>query len=517
MILAFASILRFYRLDYDLPNVFDPDEPYIMDRVVEVADGNLAHGIILRGSIPYYVNGFAIKLMTIFKPSSVKDQNTISEAYKIDKTPFYITARSISALYGVLEIVFLFLLAKLVSNTKTALVASLILSLSSLTINYSHRVTPDTALSTFILITLYLTLKAYQSNKLALYYLSSFFVGLSAAQKLPGIYGFPILVFAFIRSKLVFQMKLNYKIKTVFYFIAISFFAYFLSYPFIFQNFNQIIDQWLSETEQTWWYGRVQIPNLGLFGRMNEYLVFLKGGTGTFVSTLGVIGIIWSIGISTFTIMMLALFFFIFLLGISLPIPYYDRWAIPLIPVISFFTASFALHIIPKLKNKLQSFILNYLSLSLILVAPLIKSTAMSLSFNGLDTRTQEIQWLHTKNIDESGVLRDQLTGKSQGNTIVYMTDLNRDQLERYHYFITSSYYYSKFFENPDVNAEKAKIYEKIFNSYYKVQEFKPSKMYLYYDDFEYLLNPKIWKFYQTRGPLITIFDLTKSKSPVSY
>jgi len=102
LIIIFASILRFYGNNYDLPYVFNPEEPYIMDKAVEVADGKLDHGIILRGSLPYYVTGLTIKLATIFYPSFLQGQQFITQAYKINKTPFYIIGRSICVLYSLI-------------------------------------------------------------------------------------------------------------------------------------------------------------------------------------------------------------------------------------------------------------------------------------------------------------------------------------------------------------------------------------------------------------------------------
>ncbi|EKD90096.1 MAG: glycosyl transferase family 39, partial [uncultured bacterium] len=240
LIIIFACILRFYGISFDLPYVFNVDEPYIMDKAVEVADGNLRHGIIIRGSLPYYLTGGIIKLATILNPSILKSQKTITQAYKLNKTPFYIIGRSISATYSILEIILVFFLGKLLFNSSVGLIGAFLAAISILSINFSHQVTPDTALSFSILLTLYMGILANKRNSYKLFIVSGLLVGFSASQKLTGILAWPIICLYLFNAKLFRSVSLPKKILFIFGITITPLISFFLSYPYIFQDWSKL-------------------------------------------------------------------------------------------------------------------------------------------------------------------------------------------------------------------------------------------------------------------------------------
>ncbi|MBI3559526.1 glycosyltransferase family 39 protein [Candidatus Gottesmanbacteria bacterium] len=189
-----GAALRFWWIAYDLPYAFNIDEAYIMDGAVDVADGNLRHGVIFRGSLPYYVTGLTIRLASMVYSTIKQGFPTFREAYAYDKTPFYIVGRAIVASYSMLTMIVLFLIARALFSETIGLLTILIFSLNTLEIQYAHQIYSDTALSFFMLLTLYTLVIAYKHKRQSLFLVSAVIIGLAMGQKLPGSPELPIYI-----------------------------------------------------------------------------------------------------------------------------------------------------------------------------------------------------------------------------------------------------------------------------------------------------------------------------------
>jgi len=510
LIIIFASILRFYGNNYDLPYVFNPEEPYIMDKAVEVADGKLDHGIILRGSLPYYVTGLTIKLATIFYPSFLQGQQFITQAYKINKTPFYIIGRSICVLYSLIEIIVIFHIGKLLFTPSIGLIAAFLTSISILSINFSHKITPDTALSATILFSIYLILSAYKRNSYRLFLISAFFVGFSMAQKIVGIFVFPVLLVSLLASKIFKNINKKRKIAMLIGITLIPFITFFHSYPFLFLDVDKLIKEWSWENETIAW-GELVIRDIGLFGRINKYLIkSINFGTGSFILILSSIGILISLHIKKIEAIFLILFTLIFLIGISIPIPNYDDWVLPLVSFVSLFTSvsiKKSIKISQKVSKKIKAFILFSLLL-FVIIPPLMKSIFTTILYKSSDTRTMENEWLERNNIKEEKILRDLYTSKYIPEKM--LTKVGFSNLSNYDYYIASDYFFSRFFIQENILPEKANMYRIVFNNYLKIKEFRPAIVNTYRNDLEFLLSVNKWFTHQIKGPIISIYKIKK-------
>lgn len=314
LIVIFSAIFRLYHLDYDLPYVFDPDEPYIMDSAVRVADGHLNHGIVLSGSLPYYTYGFAFKLATIFHPSLLNQQDSVEKAYKIDKSKFYTLGRFISAVYGIFEVILIFLIVSIVNTKRVALLSAFLLSFNYINIEYSHHVSPDTGLSFFILVTLFLIIYGYKKRNLNLLYIASFTSALAAAQKLPGLITLPLVILTLIN--LGINNKLNFFkiIKLILFNLLIIFLAYLILNSFIFNGFDRVKDQWIWENSRNLWWGELTLKDFGFMRRIGLYLFFIQTSIGFIIFNLSLLGLILNLFKKNILIDCLEFLLFYFLL-----------------------------------------------------------------------------------------------------------------------------------------------------------------------------------------------------------
>lgn len=196
-----------------------------------------------------------------------------------------------------------------------------------------------------------------------------------------------------------------------------------------------------------------------------------------------------------------------------MPVPFYDRWILPLIPILAYFASSFIVFFLKYLKSGgFIEIFAKYLFLIFLVSAPLVKGLGNSLQFQGIDTRVEEVNWLEANNIEERDVIRDKFTGKDLQGENELITSSKINNLNNYKYFIASSYFYSYLIQQNE-NKQKTIKYESVINSYQTVKNFKSIKMPLYRDDMEFLLTFTDWKFKQKRGPNINIYNLQERKT----
>lgn len=514
-IVFFAGLFRFYAIGYDLPISYNTDEPYLLEKAIEVADGKLRHGVVIRGSLPYYVTAGVIKTASLLYPKLYGTKNTLSESYRINPSPFYIIGRSISAFYSLLEIIILFFIGKALGNTRIGLLAAFFNSLSNYSITWSHQITPDTALSATILITFLVIIKAYQKNDNKLFILASLLTGFSAAQKLPGILISPSLFLAFFLTTLQKKMKLLPRIFMAFSLLLWIGIGYWLAYPFLFQNIYTLIKEWRWENATSnWYWGETILKDIGILGRTVKYINWLYEGTGTFLFYLGIFGISIYITKNRVIGILLNLFVLTFLIGISLPTPNFARWVLPLVPFVSLFSSVFLVNLWNTFFQN-HKFGIMFPLLILISLAPFFRSVFVTLLYTAPDTRFDEMKWLRDNYINEKQVLRDIYTSVNVPVDKKRLSQIDFSKLQNFRYFISSSDYLAEVFTNNNINDQKIiNRYLYVFSNFEMIRKFSHKITSIYPDDIHFLLSFSSWNFFQKKGPDIYIYDLFKSVSP---
>src|SRR3989338_2410256 len=119
---------------------------------------------------------------------------------------FYLIARLLSTVFGVASIYFIYLIGKKMFNYKTALIASLMLAVTPIHIEFSQLALSDILGLFLAVVSVYYAILAYDSFKFKNILLSTFFAGLSMSAKYH--YGFVILAFFAVILMLIFRDKL---------------------------------------------------------------------------------------------------------------------------------------------------------------------------------------------------------------------------------------------------------------------------------------------------------------------
>lgn len=510
IILTFGATLRFWGIEYDLPYVFNPDEAYIMDRAVAVADGNLRHGVIFRGSLPYYITGGSIRLTKFFYPKLKQGYATFQESYVKDKTPFYIIGRAIVATYSVLTTIILYLLARALFNETIGLLSVFIFSLNMLEIQYAHQIYSDTALSFFMLFTLYILLIAFKRKNHVLIFISAILIGLSTAQKLPGILLLPFCIFLYRKILVSQHVPLRSQIYRYLLLTGIVVVVYIVSYPFVFSELSELPIKWIKDTEPNFY--QLAILQAPYTEKIRDYTLWLRDGSGSVMLLMMFIGVYRVLRKNLFLSNIVLNFALGFLLFIAIGKAHWDNYILPILPITSLLAAVgfYTLYrgAVAYSRRKLFGLFL----ITLLLYPATIKAVWTTRSYTQPDTRSLEIQWLKAHHVDNSRVVRDGYTSIGIPPDTLLLSKLTTEQLQQFDYFVLSSWYSPNFSDTRRHTENLAAFYETIKTRYSKIVEFIAGENPMYIDDLPILSGNYRKHINLIRGPTISIYSVHPAK-----
>ena len=187
-ILAVATCVRLWGIDWGLPHPYHPDEGSVLFHSLGFGTGDLNPHWFRWPSLSMYemfgVYGvyFVIgKLSGLFAaPADLVRQ------YLTDLTPFWLLGRLASAAAGVATVWVSFLIGRRAYGRFAGLVSAAVMAVVYLHVRDSHYATPD-VLTTFLAsVSLLLSVSACRSGRARTLILSGLFAGLAASAKYPG-------------------------------------------------------------------------------------------------------------------------------------------------------------------------------------------------------------------------------------------------------------------------------------------------------------------------------------------
>lgn len=528
LVIMLGAMLRFWGLGYDLPNVYNLDEPHIVNKAVAVIDGKLRLKEVLRGSLPIYIPAITTRIFSLFLPAVKGGFPTITEGYKHNKTVIFVIARSVSALYGTAEMLILFWIGWVVFGKKVALLSTLFLSVSPLAIQFAHVVSPDTGLSATMLLTITVAMLAHHRHSVPLFIVAGLLAGFSASQKFPGIITLLFVLAVFIieahNGKRNVSHAFRYSLLILLSFVL----TFILSNPYLSKDFNILVSEWRFETSNIRYWDRPPYIDFGILYRMKESAWWLRRGTGTFLFYFSIFGLFLAIKRKNTLMQVIGLFTVWFFLANAMPVKINESRFLPLVPFICLFAASAfeRLEQFLFIDNKRLKPTRNLGVLMVVLcmsLVPFIKSFFLVRAFGSTDTRNLAIDWVTSHRLNEWSVLRDPFTLDESNFTNDPAHGLYspiRDQmihkqtiasLQNYRHAIVNDefakWYY--FWEQYQPELHKiADVYRYLNDHTNKVVEFIPSMTNINEEDVDFLLHADRWILNQIRGPKITIYKL---------
>ena len=239
-VLVLGAVVRFYGIDFGLPGKFRPDEEYMASGAIAIASGKLDANPYNWPSFYKYLNGFNIylteQLGEIFNWFGGKPFRSYSN--NLGGSPNYLLGRMMTAVWGVLCILAVYLLGKELRGYRVGLISAFLLSLNFLHVRDSHFFSVDVPMTVLATLAVTQMVRLVEKGRVRNYLLSGLFIGLSISAKYTAAALLAPLVVSHIvsittRKVSIFSLKEIGKLSVGF---IGSILFFFLTSPFFFIN-----------------------------------------------------------------------------------------------------------------------------------------------------------------------------------------------------------------------------------------------------------------------------------------
>ncbi len=251
IILAIGLILRIWGINHGLPEInryiFETDEQHLLNISMAFGTGDLnPHSFPQPGFYLYLVfllfgSFYAMGRLFGFFHSAVD----FVGYYFTDPTVFYILARGLNVIFGVLTIYFVYKLGEKIFNKDTGRMAALLLSVTPVHVFYSHIVKTDTLAALLSLLCVYFSFDILSDGSIKSYVKASLFAGLTLGTRYPqGIIILAVICAFLMREKRgIFTYRgLKIMVAILFFFVA----GFFIVSPYNFLDWKNFIQQEIS-------------------------------------------------------------------------------------------------------------------------------------------------------------------------------------------------------------------------------------------------------------------------------
>lgn len=231
---ALACVLRFWGLNFGLPFAESrPDEMLIISKAFRYGTGDLNPHWFRYPSLFSYVTfaafgGYAGVLFVAGKIHAAQD---LVIRFVEDPTPFFLIVRGLSAFAGALTVSALFVIARRIYGTLTALVAGLLLAVAYIHVRHSHFGVTDIPMTLLTTGSVFFAWRVFREGRFRDYILAGLLAGFATATKYNAALVIVALVVAHVlRAKLQWRIVLDRRLWGA---GVVMFGAFALSSPFV--------------------------------------------------------------------------------------------------------------------------------------------------------------------------------------------------------------------------------------------------------------------------------------------
>jgi hypothetical protein len=189
-ILVAGFVVRIWGISFGLPHRESrPDETILVTQALGFFSGDLNPHSFSYGSFYKYIL-FVLYFFYFLVGKVTGKYSEISDLlneFVSDPTNFYLIDRCVSALLGTATCFVLYRLTERLFDRKTALVASLFLSLAYLHVRDSHFGTVDIPLTFLVMVTFLFIIKSYEDKTIKSYLISGIIGGITTSTKYNGL------------------------------------------------------------------------------------------------------------------------------------------------------------------------------------------------------------------------------------------------------------------------------------------------------------------------------------------
>lgn len=479
-ILLLALAIRVWGIAYDLPYVYHPDEPAMIQRSLHMLKtGDLNPHFFHWPSLPFYLNALAYvpyyllgrQLVGFKSPEDIPSlrQLTMGVVYSPMPTTVLL-GRLVTVGFGVGCVALVYLIGRRLTGVRSvSLLAALLVALSPTCVSHSRWATPDTFAAFFALAASYMSLLLFQEGKTWQYVLAGVCVGLAASSK----YNAALVLVALLVAHFFRHGWTGFRSRDLYLALAASGSAFLLTTPFALLDFPKF---W---TDLSFDRAHYSTGHAGMEGdSLRWYLSYLLRVSGP-ASILAGIAIIGAFMSRSKILLLAASFPIVYFLTVSQLNVRNERTILIVIPFMFLLAAILLLELFrraTKLQRKssvLVSILLLLALLALSVGIPAYNTVQAGLKLSLVDSRETARIWIQDNLTPGTQVAIEsyspfvdprQFSVLGVGRIPEYSPDWYVEQ--GFEYLIFSSGMYGRFFADRGRYAAEVALYEGFFNRF---------------------------------------------------
>jgi len=341
--------------------------------------------------------GQALLFLLLKVPGIIESTLDFRILYVIDKTPFFLMGRGITALFGVGAVVVTYVLGRRVGGHWIAVPATLLIAMNTLHIGKSQMVEVDVPLSFFVVCALWMCLRIVERPTRSAYVWAGVSIGLAASTKYPGaLLILPLLAAAWYARKSTETGEAERKGWLVGIVFAAAVFV--ATSPFVMLDFSAFMSDFALERQH------MREGHFGLDDRpaIVYYMQALAGGAlGVPALLLALAGIVY-FGLRRRTPITLILIFIVpYLVAVSSWSMKAERYLLPLLPLLNIVGLAFLMDVLKRFPRFAQANAparaMLVSGIVLVVAAPVLRAYPGYVSRLEVDTRIEARAWVEER------------------------------------------------------------------------------------------------------------------------
>ena len=406
-ILGVALLLRFWGLDYGLPNIYLTDEWFEVKRALKLGAGVFDLERVGKGGYYYLLFvmfGFYFVWMKLFGAISGSSDFLVSMFR--DPSGLWLVGRSTTALIGTFNVWLIYRLGVCFRGRAVGLLAALLLAINMMHVRSSHSITVDVPMVCALTggLLLVYAWRDRESLSGAQYAMLGVVTAIATATKLPAaVFGICVLMLHWIHVRRTGRpFIIDYILDRRLWCFALGSLIYIGLEPGIVIKIGDILRLLLSFFTPSQGINPSDLPYPVLPDRFGAIPVFywfslfpLKYTILPLLFVVGVVGAWRRDGFLRHPGIVFALIFAAFLISSKNPHQIYERYVLPLVPIVLLYVASSLVDIHDWLRRRpLWARGMSLLALLVISIPMLSSTIALNIDYGRPDTRTAAKEWV---------------------------------------------------------------------------------------------------------------------------
>jgi 4-amino-4-deoxy-L-arabinose transferase-like glycosyltransferase len=485
-LLLVATLIRLWGINYDLPYIYHPDEPYtveISQQIFKTGDFNphsfnypsLSIYIQTLAYVPYFLLG---KLTGILQtPGDLQSLKTLGMGITLAQMPTTVLmGRMVTIALGVAAVGLTYITGKVISGKiSVGLLAGLALAISPTSVAQSRYITPDIPLTLFTLAAILGSILIIQQGKMRHYVLAGLCVGFAASCKYNG----GLVMISVVGAHILRCGMTSLKDPKIYIAGFLSGIGFVLTTPFAILDFNTFL------ADMTMATSRYNYGLEGMEGNSLGWYLNYMWTTGGLIYLFALAGVFYGFLQRDRSLIGLSFFPLLYFPFISSLLLRNERTFLPLTPVLFLFAASLLIAIGDSLKNlkhgvKRQTLLFFWGLFILVSIAlPLLLTIQNSYRLATYDSRETARKWL-TENIPAGETIALEAYSPyldPERYLILYLGQMIYQEPDWYRqhgvdYLVFSKGMFGRFYAEPEKYGEAIQKYERLFDEFHFVKSF---------------------------------------------